>query len=112
MEDGLPRVKAVVDADIEARDGRVILLNRFFEPVQKYVCIGFFCVRQAEVIRGVPLGDDEQVAVRDRVLVTEDNAGAVLGDRLGIGDEFAENTAVVLGVVVRQNEIPPVLRHG
>ncbi len=112
VEYGLACIEAVVDADIETRDGRVILLDGFFQSVQKYVCIGFFFVRQTEIIRCMPLGDNEQVAICDWIFVPENDAGVVLGYRFGVGDELAENATVMRSVVVRQNGILPVRCRG
>lgn len=79
MKDGLPSGFTYVDADVVAV-GVKTFVNLLPDILQHDVHRLALVVRQVEVGRNVPLGDDERMTGRDGIAVVEGHAGSCLAD--------------------------------
>jgi hypothetical protein len=78
MEDRLSRRLAAVDADVEAIDGRIIILKQFFLSDDQSVRSVDLGLEEPEIVNDVALWNDEGVHRRDREPITDDESQFVL----------------------------------
>jgi len=71
VEDGLTRHRSSIHADVESRDVRVGLLDYLALPEQQIVNRVPLGRTQLEEVGHVPLGDDQRMALANRVQISD-----------------------------------------